>query len=127
MCTRVDAAWVRLAPWERYLARVHAFALLHPDAVFSHESAAALSGLPIFGEPRDIHVYDPDRAQSRRFGDVCVHTSTDRCTITDRAFARTTSVAQTAIDLMRVLPPAYALAVADSAVSPFQGGTYLGR
>ena len=88
-----------------------------------HESAAVLSGLPIFGEPRDIHIYDPDRAHSRRFGDVCVHTSTDACGLDARSYVTTTSVAQTVVDLMRVLPPAFAVAMADTAVSPFQGGT----
>ena len=52
------AEWDRLPPWQRYLARVHAYALINPDAVFSHESAAALLGLPLFGEPTDIHTYD---------------------------------------------------------------------
>ncbi len=66
------AEWDRLKPWERYLARVHAYALVNPDAVFSHESAAALLGLPLFGEPRDIHTYDLSRKTSNRFGDVFV-------------------------------------------------------
>ncbi|GAA1944156.1 hypothetical protein GCM10009776_02370 [Microbacterium deminutum] len=117
------STWQALAPWDRYLARVHAYALVNSDAVFSHESSAALMGLPIFGEPRDIHIHDPDRARSRRFGDVCVHTSVDPPVTERRGFAHTTSAAQTAVDLMRVLPPAFALAVADAAISPFQGGT----
>src|SRR6478735_8238815 len=65
-------AWMALAPWERYLARVHAYALMAPHAVFAFESAAVLLGLPIFGEPHDIHVFSAERSASRRFSDVCV-------------------------------------------------------
>src|SRR3546814_14172198 len=69
--------WETLTPWERYVARVHAFALVSPGAVFCLESAAALLGLPLFGEPRDIQVFAAARARSHRFGDVAVHTSVD--------------------------------------------------
>ncbi|MCR2802254.1 hypothetical protein QNO21_01800 [Microbacterium sp. zg-Y818] len=110
--------WDRLRSWERYAARVHAFHLRHPDAVLAFESAAVALGLPIFGEPRDIHVYDPDRASSRRFGDVCVHTSGEQKALVARGGVLLTSLATTAVDLMRVLPPAFGLAVADAAVSP---------
>jgi hypothetical protein len=47
------AAWDGLAPWERYLARVHAYAIVNPDALFAYESAAALLGLPITSPGRD--------------------------------------------------------------------------
>jgi len=43
--------WNELPPWERYLCRVHAVAMLQPDAIFVLESAAALAGLPVFGDP----------------------------------------------------------------------------
>ena len=109
--------WVRLAPWERYLTRVHAFHRRNPDAILALESAAALLGLPVFGEPRDIHVYDPHRTRSRRYGDVCVHTSAEPKPLTQRAGLLTTAIAVTAIDLMRALPPAFGLAVADAAIS----------
>ena len=116
-------AWEALAPWERYLARVHAYAVISPQVVFAYESAAALLGLPIFGEPRDIHVFSAERRASRRFSDVCVHTSADAREVIDVGGLRVTSVAATAVDLMRVLPPLYGLAVGDAAVSLVQGGT----
>ncbi|MBW9122499.1 hypothetical protein JNB63_20620 [Microbacterium trichothecenolyticum] len=116
-------AWNGLAPWERYLARVHACAMKSPRAVFAYESAAVLLGLPIFGEPRDIHVFSAERRASRRFSDVCVHTSADAKEVIDVGGLRVTSVVATAVDLMRVLPPLYGLAVGDAAVSPRQGGT----
>jgi hypothetical protein len=110
--------WTALRPWERYLARVHAFAVLNPDAIFSHESAAALYDLPIFGEPRDIHVFDPGRSRSRRFGDVLVHTSEDVPPVHGATGIHVVSAVHTAVDLMRVLPPAFGLAFGDSVTSP---------
>ncbi len=109
--------WHGLAPWDRYLARVHAVAARRPGTVFAFESAAALLGLPIFGEPADIHVYDPERSRSRRFGDVAVHTSEDPRMIRSGVIS-VTSVADTTLDLLRVLTPAFALAVADAAIAP---------
>jgi hypothetical protein len=115
-------AWDPLRPWERYLARVHAFAILHPGAIASHESAAALYDLPIFGEPRDIHVFDPGRSRSRRFGDVLVHTSEDCPPVhTTATGIRVVSPVHAALELMRVFPPAFALAVADAVTSPARG------
>ena len=70
-------AFLRLKPWQRYAARVHAFARSRPDAVLCLESAAVLHGMPVFGHPCDIHVFDPDLRTSQRSGDVCVHTSAD--------------------------------------------------
>lgn len=116
-------AWEQLAPWERYLARVHAYALTVPDAVFAYESAAALRGMPLFGEPRDIHVFAPGRTSSRRFGDVCVHTGADGRGVDRIQGISLTSAADTAVDLMRVLPPLFGLAVGDAVLSRVQGGT----
>jgi hypothetical protein len=113
-------AWEELAPWDRYLVRVHAFASQHPDAVFGFESAAALSGMPLFGEPRDIHVFDDRRSRSRRFGDVCVHTSQQTREIVKLDGLRLTAPAETIADLVRVLPPAFGLALADAVVAPRQ-------
>ncbi|WP_159500198.1 hypothetical protein [Microbacterium sp. 18062] len=110
-------AWLSLKPWQRYLARVHAFALQHPSAALAYESAAALHRLPLFGEPRDIHVFDTERTRSRRFGDVCVHTSRDEREVIAADGMLLTSLLDTGIDLMRVLPPAFALAVGDAATA----------
>ena len=101
---------------------MHAYALVAPAAVFALESAAALLGLPIFGEPRDIHLYDAGRAATRRFGDVVVHASVDPRDIEVRGGFAVTSPPHTAIDLMRVLPAPFGLAVGDAVVSPVQGG-----
>lgn len=116
------AATAALPPWSRYLVRVHALALVRPDATFSHESAAALGGLPIFGEPALIHLFDHDRAHARRVGDVAVHTSQDAPRTMLCGGVRLTEPSQTAVDLMRVLPPALGLCVGDAVVSTLQGG-----
>jgi hypothetical protein len=108
-------AWEDLPAWDRYLLRVHAFRLVRPGAMFSHESAAALRGLPLFGHPRDIHIFDERRERSLAYGDVHVHTSADRRRVQEVDGILLTTVADTVIDLARALPPAFGLAVADAA------------
>jgi hypothetical protein len=112
--------WVRLKPWDRYLARVHAVALVRPESVFCLESAAALFGLPLFGEARDIHLLDTKWPRSHRVGDVVLHTSVDERETRQLDTVIATSPAETVADLGRVLPPAFALAVVDAAISPRQ-------
>jgi len=116
------AGYLKLKPWERYAARVHAFARSHPDAVLCLESAAVAWGLPCFGEARDIHVFDPDRSRSRRFGDVCVHTGRHERVFTRQGPLLCTSMLDTVVDLTRLLPPAEGLAIVDAAISSRQGG-----
>lgn len=107
-------AWRALKPWERYAARVHAFGLVSPDAIFALESAAVLRGLPVFGEPRDVHVFGEDRSTSTRYGDVVVHTSRDAPAIEQHGGRFMTANVHTALALGRVMPPAFALAVCDA-------------
>ena len=111
-----------LPPWTKYAVRVHAFARLHPDAILCLESAAVPHGLPGFGETADIHVFDPERLHSRRFGDVFVHANHEPREVLRIDGVLVTGILETVIDLSRVLPPARALAVTDSAISPAQGG-----
>lgn len=108
--------WATLPPWDRYLLRVHAFRLVNSGAVFSHESAAALHGLPTFGHPRHIHLFDGRRARSVAYGDVRVHTSADPRRTVERDGIRCSPLADVVVDLARVLPPAFALAVTDAAL-----------
>lgn len=116
------AAYLSLQTWERYAVRVHAFVLQHPSAVLCLESAAVVHGLPLFGAPRDIHVYDAGRTASRRFGDVAVHTWDDSREVDEVDGILVVALVDTVVDLGRVLQPAPALAVADAAVSRAQGG-----
>jgi len=108
------AAWEALAPWERYLARVHAASAQHPGALFAFESAAALHGLPIFGEPRDVHLIDDAGGKSRRYGDLVIHSTRRPPHAADLGTVWATGIRDTALGLARVLPPAYGLAVVDA-------------
>ncbi|BDZ40630.1 hypothetical protein [Microbacterium suwonense] len=115
--------YLRATPWEQYATRVHAFVRSHPDAVLCLESAGVIYGLPLFGHPRDIHVFDASLRTSQRYGDVCVHTSVDGREVVSEAGVLVTSLLDTVVDLARALSPGLALAVVDSAISPAQGGT----
>ncbi|MFE6736235.1 hypothetical protein [Microbacterium sp. NPDC057650] len=117
------AAYEKLQPWKRYAVRVHAFVRAHPDAVLCLESAAALHGFPLFGETRDIHVLGDGYEKARHVGDVWVHTSEVARSVERVGGALVTSESDTVADLCRVLPIAKALSLADSAISPAQGGT----
>lgn len=114
--------WSTLAPWERYATRVHALLRTRPDAVLCLESAAVVHGIPLFGETRDLHVYDMSATKTTRFGDVVVHASVDERTVTTIHGTLATTALDTAIDLARLLPPAQGLTVADAVISPAQGG-----
>lgn len=107
--------WDHLAPWERYRLRVLAVARTWRSPVFCLESAAVLQGLPIFGEPTHIHVLSAG-GRSWSEGDVIVHGHVDPRDVTDALGIKVTALGDTAVDLARVLPPAFALAVVDAAV-----------
>lgn len=110
------ALWRSLAPWEKYLARVHAAALVHPDAIFCLESAAALLGMPIFGDPVDVHMLVPAKRSSRLVAGVRTHRSSEDRTIVEIAGLAMTSPEDTAVDLARLRHPAIGLAAADAAL-----------
>jgi len=107
------ADWKALAPWERYLARVHAVAAIHPDAIFSHESAAALLGMPVFGDPVVVHVLAPPHATARLVTGIRVHTSSGDREIFELAGLLLTSPAETAVDLARSRHAGIGVAAAD--------------
>lgn len=111
-------AWRALEPWDRYLTRVHAVAAIRPGSIFCLESAAALRGLPLFGEPRNIHVYDPLATRSTSFGDIVVHTSGTPRVVRRIGDLDVVDTADTVLDLARALPPAFALATVDAAIGP---------
>ncbi|WP_243229804.1 hypothetical protein [Microbacterium sp. CIAB417] len=119
----VDATDFRaLPPWKRYEVRVHAYLRRHPDAILCLESAAVVHGLPVAGETRYVHVYDPDAQRTQCYGDVRVHASATRREICRIGGVHATSLLDTVVDLARVMQPADALAVSDAATSPVQGG-----
>lgn len=118
------AAFTKLRPWRRYEVRVHAFVLTNPGAILCLESAAVIHGIPLFGETKDIHVFDPGAKSTTRNHDVCFHTSADARVIETVGGIPVTSIPDTVSDLARVLPPAKALAAADAAISAAQGGGF---
>jgi hypothetical protein len=108
--------WRALAPWDRYLARVHAVALMRPDAVFGWESSAALWGMPLIGEPAEVHLLAAEAGLSRRLGEVRTHAAADERDVRAQGGLRLLSPAETAVDLARARHPALALAAADAAL-----------
>jgi hypothetical protein len=107
--------WDGLAPWERYRFRVHSAAHALRDPVFALESAAVHHGLPIFGEPALIHVLATAGSRGYRSGDVVRHMRRAGMQVVDADGIRATSLEDTVLDLIRVLPLAYAVAVVDAA------------
>lgn len=110
------ALWKSLPPWEKYLARVHAAALIHPDAIFCLESAAALLGMPIFGDPVDVHILVPTGRASRLVAGVRTHRSSEDRSIIEIGGLAMTGPDDTAVDLARLRHQAIGLAGADAAL-----------
>ncbi|MBM7462695.1 hypothetical protein [Microbacterium dextranolyticum] len=114
-------AWTALSPGERYLARVHAVALSYPDAIFVGESGCALRGLPVFGEPPDVHVMLPAPATSRRAQGMRVHTSVRMPRHEEIGGIRVAALDELAVDIAHTRHAAVALAVADAALRADDG------
>lgn len=110
------AAWRDLAPWDQYLARVHAAVLRYPDAVLCLESAACHRGLPTFGDPGTVHFLVGEGEKSRVSGGIVVHTTRDTRVIEEIDGILVTSLTDTVVDLARSRHNAIGLAVADAAL-----------
>jgi hypothetical protein len=108
--------WAALPPWDRYTARVHAVTMTHPDAVLCLESAAVMLGLPVVGEPRDVHVLDGPGGTARLTGGIRLHTTAGDRAIIDLGGVLVTSVLETTVDLARSRHPAVGLATTDAAL-----------
>lgn len=106
--------WGALAPWDRYLTRVHAAVLRYPDAVFVLESGAALRALPVFHEPRDVHVVLPPGATSRAMSGVRVHTARSFPESEELSGILVATPAELAVDIARARHNAIGLAVANA-------------
>lgn len=114
-----DAArWGELSATARYRLRVRAAAQRLDGAVFSHDSAAVLHGLPRLGAwPGDVHVTVPRTGGGRSSRGVrrhAVHTVPATCAV-DRV--RCTSVARTVVDVARTWGVAGGLVAADHALA----------
>ena len=107
-------SWWALAPWTKYLAEVHAALLLYPALVPSHESAAALVGGPVFGNPGVVHVLAPAPGASRLVSGIRTHTTSDDRALIIADGITLTAPAETAVDMARSRHPAVGLASADA-------------
>lgn len=76
-------AWLRLPPWDQYLARVHAVRWKRPGAVFVFEAAAALLGVPFIGVPAHVHIAADKKGAARISGAVQGHFFTDPLVTTE--------------------------------------------
>lgn len=109
-----DAAqWQALAPWDRYLARVHAQVLYDPTSVIVDESAAALQGVSIAWASRPVHILRPG-GHARSSAAQRIHTTADARDIIEVDGILITSPISTAIDLARNRPWAEGRAYADA-------------
>ncbi len=108
--------WANLPPWDRYLSRVHAAASRYPHAVFVRDSAAALRGLPVFGEPAWVHAINSGAAPTRRVGDVIFHSAERMPQHEQRGGIEVATMAEVAIDAARLRHPAVGLAIVDAAL-----------
>ncbi|MGO1848288.1 hypothetical protein [Microbacterium sp.] len=106
--------WEQLPPWDRYLVRVHAFALKAPYAVLTHESAAALWGLPLLGAQPHIHAIAPRSGDARLVGDVQWHHLKDEPDVVTTPGAALTPPVDTVVNLARSRHPAVARVAADA-------------
>ena len=108
--------WQALAPWMRYRERVRAATIALKDPLLGWESAASELGLPVFDEPRHVHVFAEIAGHSYRQGDVLTHTGVDGREEIRINGVRVTTLVDTVIDLIRVLPLAFGVAVVDAAL-----------
>ncbi len=110
------ALWRDLAPWDRYLTRVHAAARSYPKAVFVRESAAALRGLPVFGEPSYVHAVALDSLATHAVGEIRLHAAERPPRFDEIGGVLVATGAEIAVDAARLQHPAVARAVADAAL-----------
>lgn len=110
------ALWRDLAPWDRYLTRVHAAARSYPRVVFVRESAAALRGLPVFGEPPYVHAVALDSLSTHAVGAIRLHAAERPPHFDEVDGLLISTAAEIAVDAARLQHPAIARAVADAAL-----------
>ncbi|EPD83968.1 hypothetical protein HMPREF1529_02005 [Microbacterium sp. oral taxon 186 str. F0373] len=111
-----EALWRELKPWDRYLTRVHAAARCYPDAVFVRESAAALRGLPVFGEPPHVHAVALGSSATHAVGAIRLHAAERPPQFENLDGMLVATGLEIAVDAARLRHPAVARAVADAAL-----------
>jgi len=117
--------WGGLDPEQKYLDRIRAVVETRKhDPVISHQSAAALWGIPLGGgTPRAVHVLARPASHARSKNGVFVHrTEFDWAEIVELDGVLVTSPARTLIDLARTVPFGDAVVALDHALNPDRVG-----
>ncbi|TFC05925.1 hypothetical protein E3O42_01945 [Cryobacterium adonitolivorans] len=113
--------WAALGPGHKYLDRIRAVVETRRlDPVVSHQSAAALWGIPLGGAwPRAVHVLVRPESHARSKNGVLVHrTEFDWEEIVEIDGMLVTSPARTLLDLARTVSFADAVVALDHALNP---------
>jgi len=119
--------WRQLTPDEKYLRRIRAYAAVSEESlVFTHDSAAAIWGLPRVGAPPiAIHVLVPPAGGGRSSHGVVRHQGDRPGLVVAQGGLLVTDVATTAVDMARVLTFPEAVAMMDRAIAVPRFGTAL--
>jgi hypothetical protein len=112
------AVWNDLTLQKRHRLTVHAFAESHCGAVFSHQSAAALHGLPVIGPwPDEVQVAAPRATGGRSEPGIRRHCrGLPEADVVLIEGIPVTSVLRTLVDLASVLPFRASVAAVDQAL-----------
>lgn len=111
------AEWATLAPEQRIVARAHALTMVSASRpVFSHETAAALHGLPLFRpDPQRVHVVTSSERPGAAVGLVRHRGDPESDTMVIDGL-RCTSIERTVADVARTSVFDAAVVVADAAL-----------
>lgn len=111
------ALWRAMDRHARYRARIKATAVGHPDATFSHHSAAALWRLPWVGDwPQRVHVLVGPANGGQSTPGVLRHTTGDSTKPEYIDGLAVTSLARTVVDVACVATFGQSVSVADAAL-----------
>ncbi|MDR2322480.1 MAG: hypothetical protein LBE60_12620 [Microbacterium sp.] len=109
--------WAAATPEGRVIARAHALGLISDDAVFSHETAAALHGLPLFRPDRTrVHLTVAQARPGSAVGTIRHRGSVPEEEIVEIRGLRCTTLERTVADVARTAGFESAVVVADSAL-----------
>ncbi|MBB5639604.1 hypothetical protein [Cryobacterium roopkundense] len=119
--------WRGLNPDQQYVRRIQAYAAVSAEALtFTHDSAAAIWGLPRVGAwPTAIHVLVSPAGGGRSSHGVVRHQDQREGVVVSHDGLLVTNVATTAVDMARVLTFPEAVAMMDRAIAIPRYGTAL--
>lgn len=109
--------WTAASTEGRVIARAHALGLIADDAVFSHETAAALHGLPLFRPDRTrVHLTVSHARPGSAVGTIRHRGSVPEEEIVEIRGLRCTTLERTVADVVRTAGFESAVVVADAAL-----------